>query len=56
MDNREVKIGEVKSLVGSLLTVTEAICPDKTQREAAKILVKQTVFKWFSQDKEERQA
>jgi hypothetical protein len=53
MDTREVKISEVRGLVGSLLTVTEAICQDKNQREAAKILVKQTVFRWFSQDKEE---
>ena len=53
MEQREVKISEVKSLVGGLWTVVESICADKTQREAVKILIKQTVFRWYSQDKEE---
>ncbi len=53
MEERQVKISEVKSLVGSLLTVVESILSDKVQREAAKIMVKQTVFRWFSSDKEE---
>ena len=48
METREVKISEVKNLVGSLLTVIEAVCQDIKQREAAKIIIKQTVFRWFN--------
>ena len=54
MEQRQVKISEVKSLVGSLLTVIESVLSDKVQREAAKIMVKQTVFRWFSQEREEQ--
>ena len=53
MESREVKISEVKNLVGSLLTVIEAICADVKQREAVKIIIKQTVFRWFNRKEQE---
>ena len=43
-----MKLSEVKNLVGSLLTVMEAVCQDVKQREAAKIIIKQTVFRWYN--------
>lgn len=53
MESRDVKLSEVKNLVGSLLTIVEAVCADVKQREASKILVKQTVFRWFSRQGKE---
>jgi hypothetical protein len=52
MDERLVKISEVKSLVGSLMTTIEAMFNNEVQCNSAKIIVKQTVFRWFK--KEER--
>jgi len=52
MDERNVQLVEVKGLVGSLLTVIESMFPDKIQREAAKIIVKQTVFRWFNREEQ----
>jgi hypothetical protein len=54
MEERVVKLSEVRSLVGSLLTGIEAMFSNEVQCNAAKIIVKQIVFRWFNrQDKED---